>query len=67
MNLIRVNGELKIDGVNERMKRTLGTPQGREKLAEFIVRGNGRAYTRDQIKQRIQKVCRRIVGKLVEV
>ena len=44
----------------------LTTAEGRERLAEFIVRGNGHCYTREEIKVRIQKVMRRIERKMRE-
>ena len=44
----------------------LSTPEGRRRLAEFIVRGNGRAYTREEIAIRIQKVARRIARRIAE-
>jgi len=44
----------------------LTTDEGRERLAELIVRGNGNYYTREEIKVRIKKVMRRIERKMRE-
>jgi hypothetical protein len=69
--LIEVDGELRVLGRTEAFRQFFAAPppvlmtsKGRERLAEFCVRGNDKFYTREEIKSRIQRVLMRLARRM---
>ena len=75
MKLVRIDGELKVEGVYVQMRRLLQAeklpglldPEVRRKVAELVVWGNPvQRYERDQIQARVEKLLERIARRSYE-
>jgi len=62
MTVVELDGQAVEISNNVALKLLMSQSQ-REKLADFIVSGNGKFYSRSEIKIRIQKIARRIALK----